>query len=170
MLARNELIFKWSLYAAGALLCLSVQCALLQRLTVWGVIPFLFPLIAAVPATFEAPAAAALFSMGVGVVCDLLLPGTPPAFYTLVFPLAGLCAAQLSRSILRPGVICSAVCGVVAFFLTDLLHILVLAFAGEAVFPTAAAIFLRETLVSLPAVLPMTALFRRIYQRTHIYD
>ena len=48
MLARNETIFKWALYAAAALLCFLVQGAVLQRLTIWGVIPFVYPVIAAV--------------------------------------------------------------------------------------------------------------------------
>ena len=49
MLARNEIIFKWALYALAAVLCLFVQGALLQRVTIWGVIPFIFPLTAARP-------------------------------------------------------------------------------------------------------------------------
>ena len=43
MIARNETIFKWSLYAAATALCLFVQTGLLQRLSFWGVIPFLYP-------------------------------------------------------------------------------------------------------------------------------
>ena len=38
MLARNELIFKWALYALAALVCLFVQGVVLQRVTMWGVI------------------------------------------------------------------------------------------------------------------------------------
>ena len=93
MLARNETIFKWFLYSAAAVLCLTVQSALLQRLTLWGVIPFVCPLLAAIPATWESPAAGTIFSMMVGVACDLLLPAPIPCFYTLVFPLVGLFAS-----------------------------------------------------------------------------
>ena len=57
MLARNETIFKWFLYAAAAAACLAAQGAVLQRITLWGVIPFLCPLLAAIPATWESPAA-----------------------------------------------------------------------------------------------------------------
>ena len=49
MLARNETIFKWFLYAAAAAACLAAQGAVLQRITLWGVIPFLCPLLAAIP-------------------------------------------------------------------------------------------------------------------------
>ena len=41
MLARNELIFRWSVYGLAAVLCLLVQTLVLQRLTVWGIVPFL---------------------------------------------------------------------------------------------------------------------------------
>ena len=41
MLARNEIIFKWSLYAGATVLLLLLQGSLLQRITLWGVIPFL---------------------------------------------------------------------------------------------------------------------------------
>ena len=50
MLARNETILKWAMYAAAAILCLFVQAFVLQRFTVWGVIPFVFPALAAIPA------------------------------------------------------------------------------------------------------------------------
>ena len=57
MLARSATIIKWVLYALAGLACAVVQAAVLQRFTLWGVIPFLYPLIAALPATFEGPAA-----------------------------------------------------------------------------------------------------------------
>ena len=38
MLARNEIMIKWSLYAAAAALCLLAQGAIFQRITLWGVI------------------------------------------------------------------------------------------------------------------------------------
>ena len=55
MLARSATIIKWVLYALAGLACAVVQAAVLQRFTLWGVIPFLYPLIAALPATFEGP-------------------------------------------------------------------------------------------------------------------
>ena len=109
MLARNKLLVKWFLYAVAAAACLLVQTALLQRFTVWGVIPFLYPLLAAIPATRESPVAGAAFALCVGVACDLLLPGAVPCLYTLTFPLAGLCAGLLAQSVLPAGYFCSLV-------------------------------------------------------------
>ena len=115
MIARNETILKWSLYAAATALCLLVQGGLLQRLVFWGVIPFLYPLLAAIPATYEGPLAGSIFALTVGMVCDLLLPGPMPCLYTLIFPLAGLCAGLLSQSWLPAGFLCS--------FVLSLIHI-----------------------------------------------
>ena len=43
MLARSATIFKWTLYTLAGLVWAVVQAAFLQRVTVWGVIPFLYP-------------------------------------------------------------------------------------------------------------------------------
>ena len=43
MLARNETIFKWALYAGATAVFFLLQGAVLQRITLWGVIPFVFP-------------------------------------------------------------------------------------------------------------------------------
>lgn len=74
MLARSATIFKWTLYTLAGLVWAVVQAAFLQRVTVWGVIPFLYPLIAALPAIFEGPAAGTVYALACGVFCDLLLP------------------------------------------------------------------------------------------------
>ena len=117
MIARNETIFKWSLYAAATALCLLVQTGFLQRLEFWGALPFLYPLLAAIPATSEGPRAGSIFSLCVGLVSDLLLPGPVPCLYTLIFPLAGLCAGLLSQSWLPAGFLCSFVSAAAAFLL-----------------------------------------------------
>ena len=46
MLARNETILKWLRYILAAALCFLIQGAALQRITLWGVIPFVYPLVA----------------------------------------------------------------------------------------------------------------------------
>ena len=162
MLARNKLIVKWSLYAAAAVLCLLVQGALLQRVSVWGVIPFLYPLLAAIPATWEAPASGTAFALCMGVVCDLLLPDTVPCLYTLAFPLSGLCAGLLAQSVLPAGYLCSLVSTAAAFLLTDGLRCLLLWAGGESVWPAGAWLAVRELCVTAPLILPVTALFRGV--------
>lgn len=170
MLARNETIFKWALYAGAALLCLMVQGGLCQRLVLWGVIPFVYPLLAAIPATFESPVAGTIFALSMGVVCDLLLPAPIPCFYTLVFPLAGLCGALLSQSLLPAGFLCSLVASAAAFLLTDAFHCLLLWITGKTAWTAGLQLMLREFLVSAPLVIPVTLLFRVVFSRTHLDD
>ena len=106
MLARNETIFKWALYAGATAVFFLLQGAVLQRITLWGVIPFVFPILVAVLGMYEGPLPASVYALTVGVLCDLLLPASIPCFYTLIFPAAGLCAALISQSLLPAGFLC----------------------------------------------------------------
>ena len=168
MIARNETIFKWLLYAAATALCLFVQTGLLQRLELWGVVPFIYPLLAAIPATYEGPLAGTIFSLALGVVCDLILPGPVPCLHTLIFPLAGLCAGLLSQSLLPAGFLCSLAAAAAAFLLTDGFHCLTLWMRGSAAWRAGALLTVRELLVALPFVIPLTLLYRAVYQKTHL--
>ena len=170
MLARSATIIKWVLYALAGLACTVVQAAVLQRFTLWGVIPFLYPLIAALPATFEGPAAGTVYALAAGVLCDLLLPSPIPCFYTLIFPLVGLSAGLLSQSLIPAGYLCSAVASLPAYLLTGVFHCIVLWATGHAAWTAGLSVMLRELCVSLPWSLPMAWLFRKVYRRVHIDD
>ena len=170
MLARSATIFKWALYAGATLLFLAAQGAVLQRITVWGVIPFVFPILTAVLATYEAPLPATVYGLVLGSVCDLLLPGVLPCFYTLVFPAVSLCAALISQSLLPAGWLCAAVNSVLAFLLCDLFHCLLLWLRGQAAWAAGAWVFLREVCVSIPLVIPAVLLFSAVFRRTHLDD
>lgn len=170
MLARNEIIFKWTLYAAATAVWFFVQGAFCQRIVLWGVIPFLYPMLAAIPATFETPFAATVFALCLGVTCDILLPGSSPCLYTLVFPVIGLCSSLLARSLLPAGMLCSLVVTALAFSLTDLLRCFLLALNGVSAWGAGGFLFLRELLVTAPLLIPVTLLYRLVFRRTHIYD
>lgn len=170
MIARNETIFKWCLYAAATALCFLAQGGLLQRLEFWGVLPFLYPLLAAIPATFEGPLAGTIFSLAVGVLCDLLLPGPIPCLFTLIFPLAGLCAGLLSQSWLPSGLLCSLVSSAASFLLLDGFRCLLLWMTGKSAWEAGAVVMLREFCVTAPLILPLTFLYRAVYRRTHFDD
>ena len=170
MLARNETIFKWALYAAAAALCFFVQAFVLQRFTVWGVIPFLYPALAALPATYEGPVPGTVFALAVGVVCDLLLPEPLPCFYTLVFPLVGLCASLIAQSWLPAGFLCSLAVTALGFVLTGVFHCFLLWTREKAAWEAGAFVCCRELLVSLPLAIPATLLFSAVHRRTHLDD
>ncbi|MFR1422197.1 MAG: hypothetical protein ACLSSX_02905 [Dysosmobacter sp.] len=170
MLARSATIFKWTLYTLAGLVWAVVQAAFLQRVTIWGVIPFLYPLIAALPATFEGPAAGTVYALACGVFCDLLLPSSIPCFYTLILPLVGLAAGLLSQSLIPAGYLCSAAAALPAYLLTGIFHCIVLWAQGHPAWGAAMSVTLRELCVSLLWSLPMTWLFRRVYLRVHVDD
>lgn len=170
MLARSATIIKWVLYALAGLACTVVQAAVLQRFTLWGVIPFLYPLIAALPATFEGPAAGTVYALAAGVLCDLLLPSPIPCFYTLILPLVGLAAGLLSQSLIPAGYLCSAAAALPAYLLTGIFHCIVLWAQGHPAWGAAMSVTLRELCASLLWSLPMTWLFRRVYLRVHVDD
>lgn len=170
MLARSATIFKWTLYTLAGLVWAVVQAAFLQRVTIWGVIPFLYPLIAALPATFEGPAAGTVYALACGVFCDLLLPSSIPCFYTLILPLVGLAAGLLSQSLILAGYLCSAAAALPAYLLTGIFHCIVLWAQGHPAWGAAMSVTLRELCVSLLWSLPMTWLFRRVYLRVHVDD
>lgn len=167
---RNETLFKWALYGAAALLCFFVQGAFLQRIHLWGVIPFLFPVIAAVGASYEAPVPGTIFALVIGVLCDLLLPGTFPCFYTLAFPLVGLSATLISQSLLPAGIICSLAVSALAFLMTGLGRCLLLWINGTPAWKAGSFLMLRELCITLPLVIPVTLLFRMVHRRTHLDD
>jgi len=170
VLARNEVIFKWALYAAATALCFLLQGALLQRVTLWGVIPFLYPILAAIPATFEAPAPAGIFALCVGVCCDLLLPEVIPCFYTLVFPVIALCASHLSRGLLPAGLLCSLAVSAAAFLLTDLFRCFLLMLEGHSPWLAGISILAREFLITAPLLIPVTWLYRVVARKAHTFD
>ena len=170
MLARSATIFKWTLYTLAGLVWAVVQAAFLQRVTIWGVIPFLYPLIAALPATFEGPAAGTVYALACGVFCDLLLPSSIPCFYTLILPLVGLAAGLLSQSLIPAGYLCSAAAALPAYLLTGIFHCIVLWAQGHPAWGAAMSVTLRELCVSLLWSLPMTWLFLRVFRRVHADD
>ena len=170
MLARNEIIFKWSLYAGAATLMLLFQGFLLQRLSFWGVIPFLYPALAAVVGNYESPVPSTIFGLGLGVVCDLLLPGSIPCLYTLMFPLAGLSGALIAKSLLKAGFLCALGSTAAAFLLTDLFRCLLLWAGGKPAWGAGLWLMVQEVLVTAPFLLLVVPLFAWGYRRVHIYD
>jgi len=170
VLARNETIFKWLLYALAAVLCLFVQGALLQRVTLWGVIPFVYPLVAVIPATYEDTLFGISFALCVGITCDLILPDMFPCLYTLIFPLAALCASAFSRSLMRAGILCSLLSSAVAFILLDFFRCLLLWFNRKGAWAAGFSVMAREFLISALLVVPVTLLFRAVCRRAHIND
>lgn len=170
MLARTVTIFKWTLYCAAGLLCMMVQWLILNRFIIWGMIPFIYPLIVAVPATMEGPFFGSVYGLVFGVLCDLLLPAPIPCFYTLILPFVGFCAGFLSRNLIPVGLVCSLFATVVAFLLIDGFHAIVLWAQNQAAWRAAAWVGIREFCITLPVIILITPLFGWIYYHVHRDD
>ena len=125
-LNQRDMFFKWLCYAGATLLLVLVQSLVLNRICVWGVHPFLPPLIAAITAMLEGPGVGTAFAGVFGLLCDLTMPGIIPCFYTLAFLAAALLAAVIAKRFLSQGFLCAVLCAGLSLLVTDLLHTLLL--------------------------------------------
>ncbi len=167
MLIRTEILMKWLAYGlAAALVCL-LQGAALQYVRLFGVMPFLYPLLAAVVAMLEGSSGGTVWCLTFGVACDAVLPGPIPCFYTMVFPVVGLCAGGIAVSWLPAGFPCAFIVSALAFFLVDGFHALLLALTGKAAWAAAGMLACREAGASLLFVPLVYLLFRRVHRKVH---
>ena len=171
MVARSELILRWSVYGGAGLLVCLVQGLVLQRLSLWGVMPFLYPALAAMVAVWEgALPCGAVYALCLGAVCDLALPGSVPCFYTIALPLAAMLAGLLSREWLSSNLLSALAASALGYLVTGLLHAGVLAVTGHEAFVTAMAVAGKEFLVTLPAMPLLYLLLRFLHGKTRLYD
>lgn len=144
---------KWTFYALATLLLCFFKRVLLGSVTVWGVLPFLPPVLLAVVASFEQPKAAVLSGIVFGALCDLVLPASFPCLYTLAFTLAALFTSTVMSSLLQQGFARALVSSVLTFAVADLFQSLAMLTRGAAL-PAMLYLFARETLVSCALLLP----------------
>ncbi len=154
---------KWTFYALAALLLCFFKRVLLGSVTVWGVLPFLPPVLLAVVASFEQPKAAVLSGIVFGALCDLVLPASFPCLYTLAFTLAALLTSTVMSSLLQQGFARALVSSVLTFAVVDLLQIFAMLTRGAAM-PAMLYLFARETLVSCALLLPSYPLLRAVHR------
>ena len=144
---------KWTFYALATLLLCFFKRVLLGSVTVWGVLPFLPPVLLAVVASFEQPKAAVLSGIVFGALCDLVLPASFPCLYTLAFTLAALLTSTVMSSLLQQGFARALVSSVLTFAVADLFQSLAM-LTRSAALPAMLYLFARETLVSCALLLP----------------
>lgn len=164
MRAPREVAYKWLGYGLCIFFLLFLRLLLLGRVTVWGVIPFLPPLILACVSSLEEPRPAVIFGCVFGVLCDLLFAAPFPCLFTLAFTISALLITVISHRFLQGSFFCSAVSAVLAFFIIALLNGIVLGARGHADFPAMLSVFARETLISM-VLLPLCYLpLRRLHR------
>lgn len=165
MLPKSYLVFKWMVYGFAALLLFALQSLVLNHIRVFGLTPFLYPLIPAAVAMYEGNRRGPVFALVLGVVCDTLLHGPFTGFFTLVFPLIAIFAAMVGENFLSPGLLCCLVVSASALLLTGGMRILVHLLTGGGYVQLMARIALGETLLSLPALAVVMPLCRAIHRR-----
>ena len=163
MTNRNFAI-KWLAYALALLPVWFAQAFLLSGYPLFGVKPMLLPLCAMAVATLEGPVAGAGFGLGVGLLWDALIPGTPGAGIFLL-SLLGLCAGMLTKYVLRQSFDGCFLCSAGALAILDLLRILLWLFLGRAALPPMLRVAGQELLWSLCFTPPVYFLFHWVYDR-----
>lgn len=156
---------KWTFYALAALLLCFFKRVLLGSVSVWGVLPFLPPVLLAVMASFEQPKAAVLSGIVFGALCDLVLPASLPCLYTLAFTAAALLISTLLSNLLQQGFARALLATVLAFLVTDLLQALaLLPRSGMSALLPMLHLFAKETVLSCLLLLPSYPLLRAVHR------
>ena len=164
-MSQRNVFARWVFYAAAAALLLLVQALALNRLRVWGVHPFLPPMLVAVAASWEdrqeSLCAAAVF----GLLCDLTLTPPVPCFYTILFAAVALLTGLIAAHWIASAFFCAAVTSLAALALNGLFHMMILTYPGMSDLPPAALLLGREMLLTMPLLPLVYLLFRPIRRR-----
>lgn len=156
---------KWTFYALAALLLCFFKRVLLGSVSVWGVLPFLPPVLLAVMSSFEQPRSAVLSGIVFGALCDLVLPASLPCLYTLAFTAAALLISTLLSNLLQPGFARALLATVLAFLVTDLLQALaLLPRSGMSALLPMLHLFAKETALSCLLLLPSYPLLSAVHR------
>ncbi len=166
-MTRRDLTIKWTFFSCAALFFIGVQQLLLNHWEVWGVHPFILPMLPVMAVILEGQKEGSFFAVGVGLFCDLLWPTVIPCFYTPAFLLCALLAGLLAGRVIMSGFLCAFVCGTLALVITDLLMILV--FISKNAFALTDALLLsgKELLLSVAAAPLIFLVYRKISRRMH---
>ena len=155
---------KWTAYAFACLLLLFGHELTLAHLRVWGIAPFLPPLLPAVLASMEDRLEGFVFALAFGVLCDLALTAPLPCLYTIAFPLTALLAALIARRVLKPGIQFSLAVCTAAFVLVHLITAVTLLAGGRSELSAIALRAVQELALSLPLLIvchPVLAFLHR---------
>lgn len=156
---------RWLFYAGAAILLLLLQSLVLNRLRIWGVHPFLPPMMVAVAASWEDRQESLWAAAVFGVICDLTLHPPIPCFYTVLFTAAAFLSGLIAAHWIASVFFCAAVTSMVALLLDGAFHILILTYRGVSDLGAAALILGRELLLTLPLLPLVYFLFRPIHRR-----
>jgi len=163
--APREVTYKWIAYSLCIMLLMFLRLLLIPSLTIWGVMPFLPPLLLAAVSSLENPRGAVIFGLAFGVFCDLLLNAPFPCLYTLAFTIAALLSAQMSQRFLQTGFLCALILSILTFTVVAVLNVIALGIS-RAGLSAMLSLYAREMLISLlflPACYPLFLFLHRFF-------
>lgn len=164
----RDYVYKWLSYTLVSLLFILVQCFGLVHLRVWGVHPFIFPVLVSTVAALETAHESAIYTLALGLLMDLTMPGVLPCFYTVAFLLVFVATQLLSAKVLSWPFFCCMLCGVLSMVCCSGLSTLFL--QAKVDFTPLSALMLlgKELLLTAPLMplvyLPMRKL-RQVFDR-----
>lgn len=165
MLPKSYIFWKWTVYSLATLLLSALQYLVLNQIRVFDIYPFLYPMLPAVLSSYEGYRRGTIFSLCLGVACDLLLVGPFEGFFTLVFTMIGLLSGLIAENLLSPGYLCSLTVSSMALLLTGFFRMAVQMLTGGGHLLLMIRITVVESLLSLPALFVIVPLYQFICQR-----
>lgn len=165
---KRYILFKWIVYSLAVLLLILLQLFVLNRISILGVIPFLAPMVTGTVASLEGSRASPIFALVFGLLCDLTIAGSADGFYTLTFTLAALVASLLAENLFSPGPLCSLMSVSVCYLLTALGRLAAFLIRQQTGLSALLMTAVLEYLVTLPWLLLVYWLLRRVNLRTTI--
>ena len=166
-MSRRDLTIKWAFFSVAALAFIALQQLLLNRLEVWGIHPYLLPMLPVMAVILEGQKESSFFAVGLGFFCDLLSPAIIPCFYTIAFLACSLLAGIIAGRVIMPGFLCAFVCGAMAMVVTDLLRMLFLTFYGNFSLSVSFTLMAKELLLSIAAAPVIFFVFQKISRLLH---
>lgn len=165
MLPKSYIVFKWTVYSLATLLLFALQHLVLNHISIFGTAPFLYPMLPALVASYEGLRRGSVFSLVLGVVCDLLIAGPFDGFFTIIFTFIGIFAALIGENVFSPGWLCGFVVSLMGLGMTAAARLILFLLAGELRPLLMGQIAITECAITLPALLIALPLYRRIHRR-----
>ena len=161
----RDTAIKWGSYTLVCLVLLFAHALTLSHRSVWGIVPFLPPLLPAVIASMDDRLESVIFALAFGAACDLTLTSPLPCLYTVSFTVAALLASFLAGNVLQPGFLCSLAVSAAAFAVVDLFIAAALLAGGSATINTIALRAVREAALSLPLLVVCHPVLAMVHRR-----
>lgn len=163
-MTQRDYALKWLFYSLATLLLVVLQDVILDHIQLWGVHPFLLPLIPALAVMWEGNEGV-IFSLVFGLLTDLTTKGPIPCFYTLAFFVICFVTTLIIKHLIVPGFFCAIVISALSIVLCDLLQILFLSY-NVGISLTPALLLTAKELISV-AIMPLIYfLFRWLHSRS----